>query len=154
MLKQLGVLAAALFVVGGPQGLGAQGQAPGRPTRVPVTVALVERLPQPGEPFVVLRRADGVAEDVILLPATADAAQLSVAVQMLLVARQVDGDTASTRAFLRQRRPDGGNPPRRVLPWAQRVLNDLRSAAPRPVADIGNVPAVRIWLPPQRRGRR
>lgn len=88
-------------------------------TRVPVTVALVDRLPYAGAPFVVLRRSDATPRDVILLPSSADADLLPEAVWSLVVARQDGGDTSAT--------------PSRSLPG------------------VGAVPAVEIWLPPQRR---
>jgi hypothetical protein len=124
-------------------------EAPGTPTRVPVTVAIVERLPVTGAPFLVLRRASAAPRDVILLPAGADARLLSEAVQTLLIARQAGGDTATATATLRVRPQRGRTAQRPVLPWAQRVLTDLRRAAARPLDGVGTVPAVEIWLPRQ-----
>jgi hypothetical protein len=148
----LGVLAAALTLL---PATGAGQTAPGAPRRVPVTVASVERLPVTGAPFAVIRRTNASPRDVILLPAGADAKLLSEAVQALLVARQAGGDTAVTPATLRVRPQRGRTSQRPVLPWAQRVLNDLRRAEARPVEGIGVVPAVEIWLPAQmRRGPR
>ena len=120
------------------------------PRRVPVTLALVEQLPQGGDaPFVILRRADQEPRDVILLRSDADSDRLSEAVQALLIARQQGGDTADTDRVLRIRRQQG----RRVrpLPWAARVLQDLRAAPRRAVGGVGTVPAVVIWLPRQGR---
>lgn len=150
----LGVLAAALTLLPAT-GAGQTPQPHGKPSRVPVTVVIVERLPVTGAPFVVLRRADATPRDVILLPAGADAKLLSEAVQMLLIARQAGGDTAAAPATLRVRPQRGRISQRPVLPWAQRVLNDLRRAEPRRVEGVGSVPAVEIWLPAQtRRGAR
>jgi|SRR5215213_3426838 len=143
-----GALIAALALLP-VTGAGQAPNAPGAPTRVPVTIALVERLPVPGAPFVVLRRANAAPRDVILLPSSADAALLSEAVQMLLVARQAAGDTAVTTATLRVRPQRGRTTPRPVFPWAQRVLSDLRRTDARPVEGVGAVPAVEIWLPRQ-----
>lgn len=117
--------------------------------RVPVTVVLVERLPVPGEPFVVQRRPGAAERDVILLPADADATLFSEAVQMLLIARQAGGDTPVTAVTLRVRPQRGRTAPRPVFPWAQRVLADLRRAEARPVEGVGTAPAVEIWLPRQ-----
>lgn len=125
-----------------------------RRPRVPVTLALVDTLA--GEaPFRILRRANVAPYDVILLRAGADSAVLSAAVQDLLSIRQLQGDTASTGAgALRVRRPNRAPGQRvRMLPWARRVIDDLRSADRQTVAGVGSVPAVQIWLPPQR-GRR
>jgi hypothetical protein len=147
----LAVLATALTIFPAP-GAAQAPRAPGAPTRVPVTIAVVERLPVPDAPFVVLRRTNVTPRDVILLPAGADAALLSEAVQMLLIARQAGGDTAAAAATLRVRPQRGRTASQRpVLPWAQRVLADLRRAAARPVEGVGQVPAVEIWLPPQTR---
>ena len=148
----LGALMVAALTVLPTLGATQAPKAPGAPTRVPVTVAMVERLPVPDAPFVVLRRTHVSPRDVILLPTGADARLLSEAVQMLLVARQAGGDTAAAAATLRVRPQRGRTASQRpVLPWAQRVLADLRRAAARPVEGVGTVPAVEIWLPPQTR---
>lgn len=119
-----------------------------RPSRVPVTVALVERLPYPGAPFVILRQAAG--GDYILLPEDADAALLTDAVNALLLARQRGGDRVTADAVLRVRAPErvrGTRP----LPWVARVLTDLRTAPRSAVPSVGLAPAVQIWLPRQTR---
>jgi hypothetical protein len=144
----LGALTAALTLLTASAAAQAT-QAPGAPTRVPVTIAIVERLPVPDAPFVVLRRPSVAQRDVILLPAAADAKLLSEAVRMLLVARQAGGDTPVSAATLRVRQQRGRTTSRPVLPWAQRVLSDLRRADARPVEGVGAVPAVEIWLPRQ-----
>jgi hypothetical protein len=146
------VLAVLLFFVTGQPSAHAQTaeSEPGRPSRVPVTVALVERLPYPDAPFIILRQATG--GDYILLPADADAALLTDAVNALLMARQRGGDRASADAVLRVRAPErvrGARP----LPWVARVLTDLRSARPGAVPSVGLAPAVRIWLPRQTRAQ-
>jgi len=149
-----GCLAAALTLLPAT-GAGQATQSAGAPRRVPVTVATVERLPVPGAPFVLVRRTNAAPRDVILLPAGADAKLLSEVVQALLVGRQAGGDTAAAPATLRVRPQRGRTSQRPVLPWAQRVLNDLRRAEARPVEGVGSVPAVEIWLPAQtRRGPR
>ena len=136
----------------GANSAGAQpARASNPPTRVPVTIALVEELPQPGAPFVILRRVNEAEHDVILLPADADAQQLSLAVQALLTARSVAGDSTGSPATIRVRPRSGEERAHRQFPWIARVHGDLRRAARRPVAGVGNVRAVVIWLPPQRR---
>lgn len=150
----LGVLVAAVTLLH-VTGAGQAATAPGAPTRVPVTIALVEQLPVQGAPFVVERRPDAAQRDVILLPAGADAALLTEAVQMLLVARQAGGDTPTTAATMRVRPQRARITPRPIFPWAHRVLSDLRRADARPVDGVGTVRAVEIWLPRQfRRERR
>ncbi len=42
------------------------------------------------------------------------------------------------------------DPVERLLPWADRVLTDLRSAQFREIDGMGSSRAVQIWLPPQR----
>lgn len=124
---------------------------PRQSLRVPATIALVERLPRSDAPFVVLRRAGPLPRDVILLTRDASPKQLSEAVHTLLIARQVEGDTAAITNRLRVRPNRGESPERQALPWAGRVLADLRRAAPRSIDGVGNVPAVEIWLPRQKR---
>jgi hypothetical protein len=139
----------ALFVVVTGQ-LSAQA-APGTPrapSRVPVTIALVERLPYPDAPFIILRQSAG--SDYILLPPDADAALLTDAVHALLLARQRSGDRAPADAILRVRAPDGVRGAR-PLPWAARVLADLRNAPRSLVPGVGEAPTLQIWLPRQSR---
>lgn len=123
------------------------------PRRVAATVVLLERLPQPDAPFVILRRADVSPRDVILLHGDATVEQFSEAVQLLLVARQVGGDSSRVAQTLRVRPQQRERTPR-TLPWAARILATLRTVEPRSIPGIGTVPAVEIWLPPQNvRGR-
>lgn len=128
-----------------------QGQPPARPTRVPVSLALVDSARTGDAPYRILRRADVAPHDVILLRSGSDAAVLSEAVGNLLLIRAQTGDTARVNGVMRVQRARGapGRAPR-VLPWAGRVLNDLQLAPAREVPGVGSVPAVEIWLPPQR----
>lgn len=144
-------LLASVVAVGAPCVAQAQqGGAAVPPTRVPVTVVVADDLPG-GAPFQVLRRADKDPRDVILLSRTADAAAFSEAVEQLILLRQAQGDTASVSGVMRVRRSDSPREMRpRVLPWADRVLGDLHRAPPRLVDGVGTLPAVEIWLPPQR----
>ncbi|HEY0018572.1 MAG TPA: hypothetical protein VGC13_19855 [Longimicrobium sp.] len=141
-------LLALLVVVVGELSAQATLQSPRTPSRVPVTVALVEQLPYPDAPFIILRQSAG--SDYILLPADADAALLTDAVNALLLARQRGGDRATADAVLRAQVPErvrGARP----LPWVARVLADLRSAPRRSLPRVGQAPAVQIWLPRQNR---
>jgi hypothetical protein len=127
-------------------------QGLGTRMRVPVTVALVERLQDYGDgPAVILRRSDVAPRDVILLRAeAANAQQLSRVVFDLLAIRRQVGDTASITGAVRVR-PQKGAPARtpRELPWAQRVVDDVRRAELQNIPGVGMVRAVQIWLPPQ-----
>jgi hypothetical protein len=132
----------------------------GAPSRVPVTLVLVDRLTQSDAPFVIERRPDLTPRDVIVMRADATPDQLSDAVRSLITIRQAGGDTAAARGTMRVRPQNvwagGARHPtaRRALPWAARVLGDLQRAAARDIAGIGRVRAVEIWLPAQARGRR
>lgn len=121
-----------------------------RSPRTPVTLVLTDRL-NDTVAFQVLRRPDQQPHDLILLPGGATAADLSAAVQVLMTARRLEGDTASVRSLLRMRSDPGRS--RDVLPWAQRVVDDLRRSAPRTIPDFGTAPAIDIWLPATRRGQ-
>lgn len=123
----------------------------GTPARVPASVALVERLPVPGAPFVLLRDAEAESADVILLPADATPEVLSEAVAALLVIRRQRGDRPDASGMVRLAHASGQSRARRSLPWAPQVLADLRRAPTREIAGIGTVPVVEIWLPRQRR---
>ncbi|CAN5862099.1 hypothetical protein BH23GEM3_BH23GEM3_25990 [soil metagenome] len=135
-----------------------QNASPAAPTRVAVTVALVDDLPYGGGASAIVRRAEGAftddsRHDVIVLGSRgASARELSSAVMDLLAIRGQQGDTASANAVMRVRpRAGSQGEARRVLPWAQRVVNDVRRAEPRLIEGLGEVRAVDIWLPPQQR---
>jgi hypothetical protein len=120
------------------------------PTRVPLTIVLVQALPQPGGPSEIRRRTRGDALDVVLLPTSATAEQLSDAVRGVLTARLADGDTATRAATFRirpSRLPSAAE--RGAFPWAERVLADFRHAPLRTLPGIGRAKAVVIWLPAQ-----
>lgn len=147
-------VAAAFIAVAGTHTLAGQEPHARRPTRVPVTLVLVDRLPVGDAPFLVRRRTDVSPRDVILLRTDASQAQVSEAIRTLLVARQVSGDTATHPAILRVRPHGAGHAAaHREFPWVPRVLADLRRAELTDVPGIGRVRAVQIWLPPQRVSR-
>ena len=135
-------------------GTAQQGRQTAPPTRVPVSIALVDSARTGDAPYRILRRADASPHDVVLLRSTSDAAVLSEAIDNLLLIRAQTGDTAKVNGAVRVKRAQGasGRAPR-DFPWAGRVLNDVRQAQARDVPGVGSVPSVEIWLPPQR-GRR
>ena len=131
--------------------ISAQDGGHGRRPRVSVTVVLMNTLPGEAS-FQLLRRADRVPHDVILLSAAADSAELSTAVIQLISLRKVQGDTAAASGMMRLRQPQATQSHHNVLPWAGRVVTDLRRAPMRNVNGIGNVRNLEIYLPAQRRG--
>lgn len=118
--------------------------------RVPVTVALIERLPIRNAPAVVLRHAGPAPGDIILLEREiATGEQLSAAIWTLLGARALGGDTATSNSVLRVGQSRGptawrGNETR----VSEHVVRRLRSAAPTYLAGVGSVPNTRVYLPP------
>lgn len=152
-MTRLGRWLTAVLVAAGvsaaPPLLAQQAHASARPTRVAVTIALLDTAS--ATPFQIVRRVNGTPRDVILLPRGANADDLSAAVHELLLMRRLQGDTAQATGVMRVRRPNGGSPhqmPR--YPWAARVLIDIQSAPRKVISGVGLVPAVEIWLPRQR----
>ena len=149
MRHALGTLALVALLAGGAPAEGRaqeKGQGGRTPTRIAVTVAVVDALPAAQHPFALLRRTAAEGGDVILLPAGADADQLSDAVRALLAVRSRQGDEAAERGILRVTAPGSRRP---ALPWAARVLGDLRRTPPQALAGVGTARSVVIWLPPQ-----
>lgn len=155
ILPVLGALVALAPIVLMGQHAESNGSQPRHaPTRVPLTIALVQVLPHRSAPFEIQRRTSGEVRDVVLLPETATAEQLSDAIRGVLTARLVDGDTATHARTVRVRPRSAGVAQRPPFPWAHRVLADLRRAPLQTMAGIGTVRAVKIWLPRQARARR
>jgi hypothetical protein len=115
--------------------------------RVPVTVAIAEALPDTSVHYVILRKPGRSHSDVILLRSDADETILSDAVRTLLVTRRHQGDIPINPAMLRA--VPASDARGAVLPWATRVLNDVRAATARHVEGVGSARAVEIWLPRQ-----
>jgi hypothetical protein len=124
-----------------------------RRARIPVTVALVETLPTPGEPFVVRRVAGTVPGHVILLPRVATAGDLSDALHAVGTLHAADSAAVPAVGTFRVRPRGAERRPARRFPWAARVLADLRGARAAPVDGVGTVPHVRVWLPIRSAGR-
>jgi hypothetical protein len=132
----------------------AQQSATRRPQRVPATIVLTDFINQRDASWVIVRRPGGVPADVILLRSGASVDELSEAIRGLMTARYANGDVAPAAATFRVRpRTRAGADARPALPWAPRVLNDLRRAQLREVSGFGRVRAVEIWLPRQGNGR-
>jgi hypothetical protein len=152
---RIAVPALFLALAAGLPALAQTSRRPGQVARVPVALVLVDSLAQPGVPYVVQRRPNASPHDVILLRSDATAAQLSEAINSLLMVREARGDIPTTAGTLRIH-PHGNAAvalQRRPIPWAQRVFHDLHRVKAAPVAGVGNVQSVVIYLPPHR-GRR
>jgi hypothetical protein len=117
--------------------------------RTPALVALSPDLRGAETPFRLVRFGGSSPRDVILLAPDADASALTQAVEALMVVRRHGGDDARVNATFRARQPRQRP---RVLPWAARVLQDVRNAPPREIPGVGRIRAVQIWLPRQRGG--
>lgn len=120
-----------------------------RPTRVPLTIAMVEQMPHSGSPYEILRRTSGPTHDVLLVSEGVTAVQLSDGIRGVLTARRAGGDTASQALVLRVRPGGTAAANRPAFPWVRRVLADLDRASMRPLNGVGTVRWLRIWLPPQ-----
>ena len=116
--------------------------------RVPVWVVLSAPSSQEAS-FVIKRNPSGTVGDYIILSDLASAIDLSKAVQALLQVRRLDGDSAVIPRTLRLRSTQASGRTFPRIPWAARVLTDLRSAEPSAVPPIGFGRAIRIWLPKQ-----
>lgn len=116
-------------------------------TRVPVTVALADRPLRRDAAYEIHREADGVPHDLILLRRDSDAGQLSTAVRALMRIREVRGDVPTASAVMQTRKKEAREDARTPFPWAQRVIDDLQTAAPKELRGVGSLRAVEIWLP-------
>jgi hypothetical protein len=123
----------------------AQQTPPAPRARVPALVAISPELQSTDTPFRLVRFGGNSPRDVILLAPDADATVFTQAVEALMTLRRQSGNVAASSATFRGRQPQRA----RVLPWAARVLRDVRYAAPRAIPGIGRVRALQIWLPSQ-----
>jgi hypothetical protein len=121
--------------------------------RVPAWIALTSDPIPGGEPFVVLRGVGPAREDILLLSQSADASHLSNAVRTLLTSRSAQGDTATQPGTFRMRGQQGRAAEPANLPWAERVVSDVRRVPLRMFPGVGRVRAIRIWLPAVGRAR-
>jgi hypothetical protein len=116
--------------------------------RVPVTIALVDSVPVPGAPAIILRRVGVDPHDVILIARRlASDSVVAAAVATLYSVRSSLGDTARSRitigvrgAVARNRRGVG------EIQQARQLLLRLISSPPREVRGVGVVPAVDAYL--------
>jgi hypothetical protein len=130
---------------------------PEKARRVPVTVALVDRLPHPGAAAVILRQTGGAPRDVIVLQRdSATGARLAAAVMNLLVIREREGDLPATGAVFRVRENaarQGAAPAaglgltKRDMRTADAVVTRLRAARPQTVPGLGPARATVLYLP-------
>lgn len=121
----------------------AQQAHPAARARVPALVAISPDLQRAETPFRLARFGGNSPRDVILLAPDADASVLTQAVEALMIVRRQSAASTSATFRVQQTRPP------RVLPWAARVLQDVRGAAPQEIPGVGRLRAVQIWLPAQ-----
>lgn len=132
----------------------AQQHGNGQSRRVPALIVMIDSIQQPDAPYVIMRRPGNTTADLIVLRVDADANQLSEAVRGLLTARVADGDVPQVAATFRVRPHQVTRAATRpALPWAARVVNDLRRAPVREISGVGRARSVQIWLPRQGNGR-
>lgn len=125
-----------------------------RPTRVAATIVMSDSLAQLDAPFVITRQPGATPTDLIVVRSDVDPQELSDAIRGLLSARQASGDfpLAAGTFRVRPQQPRKGAGQRPALPWAARVLRDLRRAEKRQIRGVGQARAIEIWLPRQRSG--
>jgi hypothetical protein len=140
------ILTLGCALVGRP----ANAQAHQSAGRVPVLLAVVDSLPDTGPRFRIVKLAGESVRDVVLLPPDASPDLLAEAVETLRMVWTRDGSGGAADGGVMLRRvPSTTQPsPRRVPPWSDRVLHDLREARPRQVPGVGRVRTVQIWLAP------
>jgi hypothetical protein len=117
--------------------------------RIPVLLAVVDTLPDAEPRFRIVTLAGESARDVVLLPENATPELLATAVETLRMVWAGAGDASYTPTGMFRRAP-GETETRspRMLPWGERVINDLRHARERHVPGVGHVRTVQIWLAP------
>jgi hypothetical protein len=117
--------------------------------RYPVTVAIVDALPDSKAGAFILRQAGNTPADFILMTReSATARQLSAAVFTLLAVREVDGLIASRNATIRVPNREG------PAAWieteerrAEGVVRRLRNLPEHDVPGLGRARALRLALP-------
>lgn len=146
LLRRALLHAAAAVLLGRGPVAAQDGRAPTstRVHRVPVIVAIAEP-PTGGGRFEIVRRKSSDGPDIILLTDSAGPAALSDAVRALMVVRRRDGDAAPATARIRTR-PNPASTAG-VIPWAPRVLDDVRARPVQPLGAYGPARWVQIWLP-------
>lgn len=136
----------------------AQNSASAVSRSIPVTVALVDKLPQLNQEYaaVIMRVVDPHPHDVILLSrATASGELLDAATRTLLHARSLQGERPRVykgRGFRTLTIGVRANHPsaewaRKEIPLAQRVVDRLRGAPGRTINGVGTVPAIDFYPP-------
>jgi hypothetical protein len=123
----------------------------GHGTRVAVTLAQSEGALDGRARFLIIRTPGNARPDIILLPADSDENDFSEAVRSLLITRRRSGDEPVENAMLRSPGARQVRERSSELPWATRVLRDLRIAPMRRIQSVGTVRALEIWLPRQSR---
>jgi hypothetical protein len=114
--------------------------------RVPVSVVLTSAFPYAGD-VVILRRPETVPSDLIVMRSDKATAEIfSEAIHDLIDIRRIGGDLPETNALLRSR-PTDSKTRRKLLPWSERVLADVRAKPVETFGGFTNAQVVQIWLP-------
>lgn len=121
--------------------------SPRAESRAPVLLALVDTLPDTVPRFRIIRLPGESAREAVLLPSDATPELLTQALDALRMI-WVHDKRSQPGEMLRLNGGKAETRPRRTLPWAGRVLHDLREAHRRQVPGVGSVRAVQIWLAP------
>jgi hypothetical protein len=142
----LGRIALTAFLCVASRTETALGQSGQMRSRVAALVFVTDSFPYPGNVAILRRRAASPQDVIVIRSQEASAFDLSEAVRTLLQLRGVSGDSASIDGTFRSRALNTTTT-HSVLPWAERVLGDLRTQKPHNVAHVGFGRSVKIWLP-------
>lgn len=115
-----------------------------------VAVVAIASVPNANNGIVIIRRANLLPHDVIVLPsAGVTAQQVATAVKGLQLSRRVSGDNVQADMTVQTGSSQAPDTKAADLSAAQRVLARLQSGTEtQQIAGIGTVPAVRIWPKP------
>ncbi|HZG44090.1 MAG TPA: hypothetical protein VEY93_14175 [Longimicrobium sp.] len=119
-------------------------------SRIPALLVIVDTLSTINPRYRILRTSGDPVSDAILLPRNADPEMVTEAILALQMIRQRAPGVGTAPAELRMRTVSEAHPMRRVLPWAGRIIGDLRRAPYGDMAPLGRVRSIQIWLPSPR----
>lgn len=121
--------------------------SPRAQSRAPILLAVVDTLPDTAPRFRIIRLPGESAREAVLLPSDATPELLTQALEALRMI-WVHDKGSQPGELLRLNGGKAETRPHRAVPWAGRVLHDLREAHRRQIPGVGSVRAVQIWLAP------